>query len=720
VAKNHSFARDKHNSKKEFTQMNLFAVPPFITAFLILFLGVFVLTKNRKAHINRVFSIFSLILVIWLFGYGMMYLSVDKEQALFWGRTGFLGIIFIPILTYHFICTFLELKCNKSLIVIYLLAIPSLLLAYSKYIYSGINRYFWGFYPTAGRVYILFISMFVILFSKGLWLLVKHYRSATGLRKEQIKYLCLAFAAGTFGIIDYLIKYRPFYNIYPFGYICALAFYSIIAYAILRYRLLDINIVLTRAGIFVILYTAILGVPFWLGYVTKSWLISTGFAVCFASGGPLIYQYLRRRAEDMILKHQHRYQAALRELSKTMTRIRDLNKLMQAIVLSVVETVKVSYAAIYLREEEYKSYQLKHCFPKKEGVRFGEFIAFDSGLIKTLLEQKRPVLAEEIKAQEEKVRLDSGLVIPCFMEDELLGFMVLGAKPEHQAYTPDDLIVFETLSYSTSLAIENCRFWKDVDEHQRQARIAEMDLFSYSVAHEIDNPMAIIKGQVELIRKILHNLTLPEDKLKEIVGSLDFIVEAQDRTTTMVKALEDYGKPVPAELVPVKLEEVIHNYIKLYTPQFKHEGIYFEKEVPEQLPYLRGIRQELVQVLVNLSNNAIHATLGAPQGEGRRIHLKIEAANADIVRISLSDNGYGIVPDKLQSIFAPFTTTKASSEGRGMGLFTVKKIIEKHHGKIWAESEGKGKGATFIIELPIAKDIKPDDFEKGNKGRRMF
>jgi signal transduction histidine kinase len=108
-----------------------------------------------------------------------------------------------------------------------------------------------------------------------------------------------------------------------------------------------------------------------------------------------------------------------------------------------------------------------------------------------------------------------------------------------------------------------------------------------------------------------------------------------------------------------------------------------------------------------------------PQGQ-KRVRLKLELLSPDWIRVTFSDNGYGITPEKMTSIFAPFTTTKASTEGRGMGLFTVRRIIEKHHGRVWAESEGKNKGASLIVELPVAKDITEEDFKKKDKGRRLF
>ncbi len=74
----------------------------------------------------------------------------------------------------------------------------------------------------------------------------------------------------------------------------------------------------------------------------------------------------------------------------------------------------------------------------------------------------------------------------------------------------------------------------------------------------------------------------------------------------------------------------------------------------------------------------------------------------------------------LPIIFAPFVTTKASTEGKGMGLRNAQSFIKRHNGRIWAESEGEGKGAAFIIELPIAKDVTEEDFKKLNESKNII
>ena len=711
--------------------MNVFVIPPLVSSILFILLGVFVFFKNPRSNINQAFGLMCLVTFWWQFSWFILFSFNTEKMASIMVRVGYSGIIFIPYSFYHFFIFFLKKNREKKIVPFaYLAGLFFLFFNWSSNLFiKGYYKYSWGYYPKAGILHPLYLLTLFAVAGRVTYLLYKESfdTKSSPARYNQVKYLLCAFVIYTLASFDFVVNYGV--GIYPIGFIFIIISLSIMAYIIVKYHLLDIKVVFARAWIFIIVYLLVLGVPLGLtGWGKNSlqellgvnWYWAPVFlAIILASAGPFIYTFLRRQAEEVLLHDQRHYQRTLTELSKTMGRIRDLDELVKAIAKRVVDTVKVSLVAVYLYSEDYKSYQLKECYPAAEKERFQELITPDYPLVSLLNQQKKPLLSEEVGSMD-KIKLNNGLVIPCFIGDSLIAFLAIGSKVSNQMYTPDDVLAFEALSYSTALAIENSQFWKEIEERQRQARIAEMDLFSYSVAHEIDNPMSVIKGQVGLIRKTLRELGIPKDKLKNLTESLDFIDDAQDRTSTMVNAIEDYGKPVPADLVTLKLEDVVSSFFMLYKPQFKHEGVYFEKEISVNLPLMKGIKQELVQVLVNFANNSIHAVKAVPQGQQKIIRLKAELPSPDLVRISFSDNGYGIVKDKIKAVFAPFVTTKASTEGKGMGLSTVTKIIQKHHGRVWAESPGKGKGATMIVELPIAKDDSQEPSKGTTKTKRMF
>jgi signal transduction histidine kinase len=695
-------------------------------------LGFFVFFRNRKALPNITYGIFCFFISFWSYSYFFWQISKTSVSAFFWCQMLMLGAIFVPAAYFHFILTFIKQHQNKATIkyvyIAYCVAGIFSILDFTPLMIVDVRpRLKFPFWPTAGPLYIYFLIYFAIFATYGCFLLLREAKHATGIIRNQLFYI---FIGSLIGYAGGATNFPLWYDIkiYPVGNILSSIYVGLIGYAIVKFRLMDIKVVLTRAGIFILVYSLLLLAPFVVAnyfqvdlfrlFGNNWWVPILVIGMILSSLGPFTYQKLRKKAEDIILKDQRRYQRAVIDLAKALGRIRNLDELLRTIAVIVAAKVRVTCTAIYLKDEHYNSYHLKYHHPKKAKENFQECIPLDHPLVRLLNERKRPILSDEADHLD-KIQLTNGMFIPCFVEDILLGFLVLGPKSNRLMYNENDTLIFEVLSNSTALAIENSQFWHEIEEHQRQVRIAEMDLFSYSVAHEIDNPMTTIKGHVDLIRKMLLRLNLPPDVLKALLESLDFIAEGQDRTTTMIKALEDYGKPVPPDLLPLKLEDVVATFLKLFVLQIKHHGITLDQEIALNLPPIRGIKQELMQVLVNFSHNSIHALLGVPQGQ-KRVRLKIELLSPDWIRITFSDNGYGIDPEQMISIFAPFTTTKASTEGRGMGLFTVRRIIEKHHGRVWAESPGKGKGASLIVELPVAKDVTEEDFKKKDKGRRLF
>ncbi|MBU1999033.1 MAG: hypothetical protein KKE64_06015, partial [Candidatus Omnitrophica bacterium] len=504
--------------------------------------------------------------------------------------------------------------------------------------------------------------------------------------------------------IDFIPKYGI--EIYPFGFIFVIMMASIIAFAILKYRLMDIRVVITRTGIFIAVYAAVLGIPFVIAtwfqglllrlFSSNWWVFPLGVMALLATAGPFVYIFLVRKAEDILFRDQRHYQNTLRELSKTLIRIRDLDQLSKAIVLTIANTVKTSFAAIYLKEEESKSYRLKQFYPETTQAGLDDFISYDSVFVKSLERHKRPFTSEEISAQ--KPNSEVGLIIPCLMEDDLLGFMVLGVKPNNQAFSPDDILIFETFSYSASLAIENCIFWREIEDRHRKARLQEMDTFSYSLAHEIDNPMTFVYNLAKFLKSHFVKYISDIKEREEVEEMCDIIKEGSQRVMGMVKAIRQFGQKTSGELEPLNLQETVEGFFKLYTPELKANFVLFSKELPGEPIYVKGVAAELQQVLIILAKNALHAMQSS---QAKQLTLKLSKVNHNTARVEVTDTGYGISKESLHTIFEPFFTTKASSEGTGMGLHNAKGFIIRYKGRIWAESEGKDRGSTFIFELPI-------------------
>ncbi|MEI8349199.1 MAG: GAF domain-containing sensor histidine kinase [Candidatus Omnitrophota bacterium] len=464
---------------------------------------------------------------------------------------------------------------------------------------------------------------------------------------------------------------------------------------------MDIRVALSRAGIFIFIYAFILGSPLWFGAKTGLWVWAVLMMGVLSTIGPFIYSYLRQQIENALFKEQQRYQKAIRELAKRMTQIRELDKLFVEIVAEVYAVVQPQFIALYTFSSAEKVYTLsRHHLPID--YAFDKQILLNSQLIAVFSKHKRPMLAES--ASTANFPLET-LLVPYFSEGRLFGFLVLGQKSTKLMYTDSDFVTFDILSSQVSLAIENCLFWQEektrLAKEEQIRRQRAMDHFSASLAHEIDNPIFAVTGIAEVVKVvIMEDLKsyIPQDKLDYLSDRLSRINHDLLRISKMIKAIREFSSQTKGEQVILDLDEVLSGFFSIVEPQFKYEGIVFEKEVETGIK-IKGNKIHLEEVLVNFSTNSIHAVKYNNKKE-KRISLTVRKNSPATFLVEFKDNGYGIKQELLEDIFLDFVTTKASSEGSGIGLGRVRKIIEDHGGKVWASSQGENTGSAFFIEMP--------------------
>jgi PAS domain S-box-containing protein len=218
-------------------------------------------------------------------------------------------------------------------------------------------------------------------------------------------------------------------------------------------------------------------------------------------------------------------------------------------------------------------------------------------------------------------------------------------------------------------------------------KLAALGKLTSGVAHEIKNPLNAMVIHVALLREKLARGGGPADAQ----ASLDTLEQEIRRLDRVISGFLKFTRPEDLQLTSVTLPELLEEVVRLVSAEAEASGIAIATAVPSNLPPVYGDRELLQQVFVNLMRNALEA-----MPEGGRLELSARPAEESI-EIAVADTGVGIDPDLIDKIFDLYVTTK--SQGSGIGLSVVYRIVQLHGGEITVESR-KGEGARFLVRLP--------------------
>lgn len=224
-------------------------------------------------------------------------------------------------------------------------------------------------------------------------------------------------------------------------------------------------------------------------------------------------------------------------------------------------------------------------------------------------------------------------------------------------------------------------------------------------SHQLRTPLTAIKGYIGMIEEGIYG-GVPE-KVKEI---LEKVNDSNERLIRLVNSLLDISRlelgRMEFEFEKVDIEEMLENIVDEFHIAARKKGLKLVFEHPkEKLPEITIDALKMRQVFLNLVDNAIKYTY---EGE---IIVKAELKDHgnERIRVSVSDTGMGIARNEIDQIFKIYrrgTGVRLFPEGSGVGLYVAKKIVEAHNGKIWVKSQGKGRGSTFYVEIPVRKSAR--------------
>ncbi len=405
---------------------------------------------------------------------------------------------------------------------------------------------------------------------------------------------------------------------------------------------------------------------------------------------------------------------ALVEMASAVNSTMELRPLLREIARRTALAVGVDRCSIFLCEEDgslravMSQFANGHTDPELWS-KFKDISQSRVEEIKALSDAIRlaqPVLVEDATTSElvprwwtETFAVKNMVAVPLIRKDVAVGVLHLSNTVARRPIEEDQIALARTIATQVALVIDNARLYQEARRQLSElrttqaqviqaGRLAALGELVSGVAHELNNPLAIVMGQAELLKRKSSD-PLVNDKSEKIL-------RAAARAARIISELRTFARPQSTQPSAVEFAEVLERALALRQETLQANGISVVQEIVPGLPPVWGDAQQLEQVVLNLLLNAEQAL--AKSGNQPRIMLRLTAGD-DSVRLTVSDTGPGIAPEILPRIFEPFFTTKPVGQGTGLGLSISYGIIQAHHGRIWAES-APGQGATVVVELP--------------------
>lgn len=325
---------------------------------LSLLFGVFVYAKNKTSNVNKTWMILNFSVSLWSWSLFARELSFERETALFFVRLCYVGAIFIPPLFFHFVSSLIKQSKGKLILGFYLISFIFLGFDFTTLFIKDVRPILsFRYYGIPGILFPFFVVSFVGIAGYSHYMLVKYFRKSQGRVRNQIRYLLSATVIGFLGGGS---TFLPVFNVevFPFGYYLISIYVAIISYAIVRHRLMDVDIVLKKGTTYVLLILLIF-IPSSLlvlifqkliygdiHYLLSAFVFSLLFLVTILFNR--IKPHTEKAVEQFLFKDRYDYRETLGKFSKAMVTILDLQSLSKRIVETITQTMGVEKASLFL------------------------------------------------------------------------------------------------------------------------------------------------------------------------------------------------------------------------------------------------------------------------------------------------------------------------------------------------------------------------------------
>ncbi len=714
------------------------------------------LRHSRHRQVNRAFLLYLTAMLFWQLTAVMVTFIAAPETVLLWYRLMTAGIVGQFIFYCFFVLVITEAQRQQPIFIAGLtLFILALLCSPTELVIKDVALGTTGItLPTYGRLAPLLGLTAVFYMAYSIIHLVRGARDKQPLpRRTRIRYMLVGSGIiGAGAITSFTTRWQSI----PVDVIANLVNALIIAIAIGRHRLVDMSVML-RKGLLYSIPTMFISTSYFLLITlvvvifkasnSTQVIVSLVMAVLIAIiAQPLLYR-TQRWMDKLFFREKYDATQMLQRLSQSAAAMIKLDDLTSMILKEVTGTIHIEKAAFFLKNDKSGVF---HLTARTDIDNHGtNFFPKDHPIMNWLEENNKPLTRSDIemlpqfnalweREKDELEHLAAELFIPAAAKNELVGVFVLGPKRSELHYSADDVTTLTTVANQTAVAIENARlFWQlegmvealsvahdelelrvqertsqlatanqalqaenterlraEQDIHRYATELArsnkELQQFAYVASHDLQEPLRMVASFLQLLERRY------TDKLDQ--NARDYIYYAVDgakRMQTLILDLLEYSRVGTRgkSFARIDLNEVIRQ------AQSNLKVAISENQARincKALPSVLGDDTQLIQVFQNLIGNALK--FHGQQNPVINISSRRKNGNHEIM---VRDNGIGIDPRYAERIFLIFQRlhNREDYPGNGIGLAICKRIVERHGGTIWVDSQA-GQGATFHFTLP--------------------
>jgi len=666
----------------------------------------------------------------------IIYRGSAPENSLFWCTVLYVVAILPSSSFYFFSLVFPYGKIPNFRIIFWIFFVSisaALLVIFPDIIIRGVEFYsgrekviIWGDWYF---FYFLYVSGIIIF---GLINLLRKYLEERGLVKVQLKYILWGyfFGSGMAMFPNLLLPWLGYFKINWMGQVFGTLTVALTVYAIIVHRLMDVKLVMRRYSVHLASLGAILMVAVIVKYFTE--IYYANYSIWFdlfilltsISVYPAVKNYFYRIANKYFFSSLYDSSEVIATLSEKLRSTLEAEKIYEYIYQTLSNAFHIKAFGLLTHNEENKSFFAQY---NKGFYIDSQIFLKDDQLDKIFIKQNKIIVTEEVKrlGSFEKnqiidllLKLKVEILAPLNVKNKTIGLIALGPKESGDMYNEEDLKVLEVVGAQAAIALENALLYKEtknfsvklekeVEKATRDLRKANTQLkkldaakseFISIASHQLRTPLTVIKGYISMMLEgNFGALTKLETE------SLEKVFTSNERLIQLVENLLNISRIESGRLQfdfhEVDLNEMAESVIEELSGNAKKKGLILQYKAPVQpLPKIKIDDEKIRQVVMNLIDNAIKYT---KQGS---VTVKLEQIGKKI-KFSVADSGMGIRLEDMINLFKKFSrgtgTSLVHTEGTGLGLYVARMMIEAHKGKIWAESDGEGKGSKFCFELSV-------------------